>query len=148
MTSLRGFSFDYDAHTNTAISSINQSSTLQQQSRTLDSLFMSPIPCSNPCYREIRSRALNDIIFYLLLVALFLYTSNSSTRSKIGRSESMEAIKSGLGLAPENAQEGTEPVAGEQGKGTTAEPFDKGNALGGLDRSYTYHEKVRWDCAI
>lgn len=42
----------------------------------------------------------------------------------------METIKSGLGLAPKDTQEGTEPLSGETGKGTTAEPFDKGNAAG------------------
>ena len=44
----------------------------------------------------------------------------------------MEAIKSGLGLAPKDTQEGTEPLSGETGKGTTTEPFDKGNAAGEL----------------
>ncbi|KAG6995576.1 50S ribosomal protein L15 [Physcia stellaris] len=42
----------------------------------------------------------------------------------------METIKSGLGLAAKDTQEGTEPLSGETGKGTTAEPFDKGNAAG------------------
>lgn len=44
----------------------------------------------------------------------------------------MEAIKSGLGLAPQDTQEGTEPLSGETGKGTTTEPFDKGNDAGEL----------------
>lgn len=44
----------------------------------------------------------------------------------------MEAIKSGLGLTPKQPQEGTEPVSGESGKGTSAEPYDKGNAAGKL----------------
>lgn len=46
----------------------------------------------------------------------------------------METIKSGLGLAAKDTQEGTEPLSGETGKGTTAEPFDKGNAAGELFR--------------
>ena len=45
----------------------------------------------------------------------------------------MEAIKSGLGLAPKNTQEGTEPVSGETGKGTSTEPYDQGNADGEWD---------------
>ena len=45
----------------------------------------------------------------------------------------MEAIKSGLGLAPKENQEGTEPVSGETGKGTSTEPYDQGNAAGESD---------------
>lgn len=48
----------------------------------------------------------------------------------------MEAIKSGLGLTSKDPQEGTEPLSGETGKGTTTEPFDKGNAAGKLFPEY------------
>ena len=44
----------------------------------------------------------------------------------------MEAVKSGLGLTSENNQEGTEPLSGETGKGTSTEPYDQGNAIGEL----------------
>ena len=44
----------------------------------------------------------------------------------------MEAVKSGLGLASKNSQEGTEPLSGETGKGTSTEPYDQGNTAGEL----------------
>ena len=46
----------------------------------------------------------------------------------------MEAVKSGLGITSKNSQEGTEPVSGETGKGTSTEPYDQGNATGELFR--------------
>ena len=42
----------------------------------------------------------------------------------------METIKSGLGLNSNNDQEGTEPLSGETGKGTSTEPYDQGNTAG------------------
>ena len=48
----------------------------------------------------------------------------------------MEAVKSGLGITSKNSQEGTEPVSGETGKGTSTEPYDQGNATGELFREF------------
>lgn len=42
----------------------------------------------------------------------------------------METVKTGLGLTSKNSQEGTEPLSGETGKGTSTEPYDQGNATG------------------
>jgi len=38
----------------------------------------------------------------------------------------MDAIKSAVGLG-KTTQEGQEPVSGQQGEGTAAQPFDQGN---------------------
>ena len=51
----------------------------------------------------------------------------------------MEAVKSGLGITSKNSQEGTEPVSGETGEGTSTEPYDQGNATGELFRELSPH---------
>ena len=38
----------------------------------------------------------------------------------------MDTLKGAVGLGKKD-QEGSEPVSGEKGEGTTAEPFDAGN---------------------
>lgn len=39
----------------------------------------------------------------------------------------MDKVKSAVGLGKSDKEEGEEPVSGETGEGTTAEPFDAGN---------------------
>ena len=49
----------------------------------------------------------------------------------------METIKSAIGLGGKSEQEGQEPVSGQGGEGTAAEPYDSGNVQGKLYR-YQY----------
>lgn len=43
----------------------------------------------------------------------------------------MDKVKSALGVDGKG-QEGTEPVSGQEGKGTAEQPFDQGNEAGAL----------------
>ena len=60
---------------------------------------------------------------------LYITSSRPQLSSHHCKIISMETIKSALGFTKQE-QSGQEPVSGQAGAGTAAEPYDQGNAVG------------------